>query len=123
MSEITNRDFTISTTYSTHTVNSSRFSNGEIKIMEYEINAAFNENNYSDDGFYYPKRIFSTLLQHMTQIIYDEFGLKSKFCFCLDQKDPYQNPHNIQTLLNEVEVVVDFFAPTFSFDQIKNNIQ
>ena len=58
----------------------------------------------------------------MIQIIYGEFCLKSKFCFCLEQKDPYENPHNIQTLLNEVEVVVDFFAPTFSFDQIKNNI-
>ena len=122
MSEITNGDFTISKTYSTRIVNSSRFSNGEIKIMEYEINAAFNKNNYSDDGFYYPKRIFSTLLQHMTQIVYNECVLKSKFCFCLHQKDPYENPHNIQTLLNNVEVVVDFFAPTFSFDQIKNNI-
>ena len=111
MSEkITNGDITISTTYSTRIVNSSRFSNGEIKIMEYEIDEAFNENNYRDDGVYYPKRIFSTLLQHMTQIIYDEFGLKSKFCFCLGQKDPYQNPHNFQELLNNVEVVVDFFC-------------
>ena len=123
MSEIiTNGDFTISTTYSTCIVNSSRFSNGEIKIMEYEIDEAFNENNYRDNVFYYPKRIFSTLLQHMTQIICDEVGLKFKFCFCLGQKDPYQNPHNIEELLNEVEVVVYFCAPTFSFDQIKNNI-
>ena len=52
MSEIiTNGDFTITTTYSTRIVNSSRFGNGEIKIMEYEINEAFNENNYSANGF------------------------------------------------------------------------
>ena len=90
--------------------------------MEYEINAAFNENNYSDTGYYYPKRMFSTLLRHMAQIIYNDPGLKSKFCFGLHQKDPYQNPHNIQTMGKDIEVEVDFFAPTFSFDLIKNNI-
>ena len=122
MAEITYGDFTITQTYSVRLINNRRFSTGEIEIMEYEINAAFNENNYSDTGYYYPKRMFSTLLQHMTQIIYNNPGLKSKFCFGLHQKDPYQNPHNIQTMGKDIEVEVDFFAPTFSFDQIKNNI-
>ena len=122
MAEITNGDFTITQTYSTRLINNRRFSTGKIEIMEYEINTAFNENNYSDTGYYYPKRMFSTLLQHMTQIIYNNPGLKSKFCFGLHQKDPYQNPHNIQTMGKDIEVEVDFLAPTFSFDQIKNNI-
>ena len=122
MTEITNGCFTITQTYSTRLINNRRFSTGEIEIMEYEINAAFNENNYSDTGYYYPKRMFSTLLQHMTQIIYNDSGLKSKFCFGLHQKDPYQNPYNSQTMGKDIEVEVDFFAPTFSFDQIKNNI-
>ena len=119
---ITHRGFRITQTYSTRLINNRLFSTGDIEIMEYEINAVFNENNYSDTGYYYPKRMFSTLLQHMTQIIYDDPGLKSKFCFGLNQKDPYQNPHNIQTMGKDIEVEVDFFAPTFSFDLIKNNI-
>ena len=116
MAEITNGDLT--QTYSMRLINNRRLSTGEIEIMEYEINAAFNENNYSECF----KRMFSTLLQHMTQIIYNNPGLKSKFCFGLHQKDPYQNPHNIQMMGKDIEVEVDFFAPTFSFDQIKNNI-
>ena len=122
MAEITYGDFTITQTYRMRLINNRRFSTGEIEIMEYEINAAFNENNYSETGYYYPKRMFSTLLRHMAQIIYNNPGLKSKFCFGLHQKDPYQNPHNIQTMGKDIEVEVDFFAPTFSFDQIKNNI-
>ena len=122
MAEITYGDCTITQTYRMRLINNRRFSTGEIEIMEYEINAAFNENNYSDTGYYYPKRMFSTLLRHMAQIIYNNPGLKSKFCFGLHQKDPYQNPHNIQTMGKDIEVEVDFFAPIFSFDQIKNNI-
>ena len=122
MTEITYDDFTITQTYSTRLVNNRRFSTGDIEIMEYEINAVFNENNYSDTGYYYPKRIFITLLPHMAQIIYGKSGLKSKFYFALHQNDPYQNPYNIQMMGKDIEVEVDFFAPTFSFEQIMNDI-
>ena len=122
MTEITNGDFKITKTYETCLINNRRFVTGEIKITEYNIDEALNENNYNADGFYYPKRIFSHLLQHMTKIIYNDPGLKPKFCFGLHQKDPYQNPHNIQTIGKDIEVEVDFFTPTFSFDAIKNNI-
>ena len=122
MAEITYGDFTITQTYCTCLVNNRRFSTGDIEIIEYEIKAAFNENNYSDRGYYYPKRMFSTLLHHMAQIIYNNPGLKSKFCFALHQNDPYENPYNSQAMGKDIEVEVDFFAPTFSFDQIKNNI-
>ena len=119
---ITYGGVTITQTYNTRLSNNRLFSTGDIEIMEYEINAAFNENNYSDTGYYYPERIFSTLLQHMAQIIYADPGLKSKFCFGLHQNDPYENPHNIQEVGKDIEVEADFFAPTFSFDLIKNNI-
>ena len=122
MTEITNGDFEITKTYDTRLINNRYFDIGEIKIREYNIDEVLNENNYNAVGFYYPKRIFSLLLQHMTKIIHNDPGFKSKFCFGLHQKDPYQNPHNIQTIGKDIEVEVDFFTPTFSFDEIKNNI-
>ena len=122
MTEITNGDFKITQTYETRLINNRYFTTGDIQITEYNIDEALNENNYEADGFYYPKRIFSHLLHHMTKIILDTPGLRSKFCSGLHQKDPYENPYNLQTIGKDIEVEVYFFTPTFTFYAIKNNI-
>ena len=121
MDVITNGVFKIKKkTYHTHLINNQNFSTGDIEIMEYEINEVFNY--FSERDIFYPERIYSALLSHMVKIICGNPGLKSKFYFALHQNDPYENPYNIQTMGKDIEVEVDMSGPTFSVEQIINDI-
>ena len=118
MTEITVNGLTITTTHRKRLINNRRFNTGEIIITEYNIDEVLNKTN--DECFYYPKRIFSLLLPHMAKIIHRNPGLKSIFCFGLHQNDPYQNPHDVQTIGKDIEVEVEFETP---LGVIKNDIK
>ena len=128
MSVVTDGKFVISKTYETRLINNRRFETGDIQISEYNIEEIFNMKEktlgkYNTVCYYYPKRIFYYLLPHMTEIIHDDPGVKSIFCFGLHQRRPYQNPHNLQTMGKDIEVKVDYFAPTFKHETTMNKIE
>ena len=119
MVDITVNGLTITTTHRKRLINNRRFNTGEIIITEYNIDEVLNKTN--DGCFYYPKRIFSLLLHHMIEIIERQrYFMKSIYCFGLHQNDPYENPHDLQTMNKDIEVELDDETP---LSMVLNNIR
>ena len=119
ISVITVYDLTITITHLKRLINNRRFDTGEIIITDYNIDEVLNKTNYK--CFYYPKRIFSLLLHHMIEIIERQrYFMKSIYCFGLHQNDPYENPHDLQTMNKDIEVELDDETP---LSMVLNNIR
>ena len=131
MRSITFNGITITTTTTTpsmHLINDIFCDTGEVLIFEYNINEVLNIHN--GDFNYNTKKIYTLLLQHMTQIT-DEMGyftfnirgycVKYKFCFSICKDNSHKNPYNHLALIKDIEIVFDNVEE--SFDMLLNKLE
>ena len=83
---------------------------GEITTGEYNIDEITSEVN-EDKIFYYPKRILSYMIPFLVKLIEQSILVKCIYSFGLYQHDPFQNPHDIQGVIKDIEVVLEFEYP------------
>ena len=111
-----NRRFLLSSNYPQNEIQT-----GETTIGEYNIDEIINElkfiNEINENKFfkneisYYPKEIFNYMLPFLVKIIEKSILIKCIYSFGLYQQDPYQNPHDTQGIIKDIEVVLEFESP------------
>ena len=131
--EIENDEFKITRAKYTRFVNNQApLATYNMVILEYNIAEAFTKNNciyfdYPEDADhlrhyeFYPKRIFSRLLHHMTVIVCHDHSLfKTLWYFCLCGKPKFRSDYKV--IEKDIEVEADFNLPTYTFETIMDSI-
>ena len=126
LSEITIDDKTITLLHTRKLINhnvTQQFAQGSITISEYNIDHITTLTN--DPGpnpniylRYFPKRVFSDLVHFLVEIIKNDVEIKSVYCFGLHQHDPYENPHDIQAMFKDIEVILNLETPETIIKQL-----
>ena len=83
---------------------------GEITTGEYNIDEITREVK-EDEFHYYPKRIWTLLIPFLVKMMEESVLVKCIYSFGLHQHDPYQNPHDWQGILKDIEVIFEFDSP------------
>ena len=96
-------------------INNAIFSQNEIRTGEVTIGECnideLTEDIETNDGYYYPKRIWEYMLPFLVRIIEETILMKCIYSFGLNQNDPDQNPYDRQSINKDIEVVLDFESP------------
>ena len=83
---------------------------GEITTGEYNIDEITREVK-EDVFYYYPKRIWTLLTPFLVNMMEESVLVKCIYSIGLHQHDPFQNPHDWQEILKDIEVVFEFGSP------------
>ena len=81
---------------------------GRITMSEYNIDNITKLSN--ERNLYYPKRIFTNLVPSLVNFIKRDIlsSIKVIYCFGISQDNIYENPHDIQNIRKDIEIVVKY---------------